>query len=188
MGCFCYDVWYMYDDEDEYEEDDTENDPERLRSDEFNAQRGKDDRAFFDDLAKKEDERHNAMRADMKKRALVLSELDQKLRHKKTELHALEMKIMQEKDAIDFEQKKIYRMTVGMGNGDEASVRAIPILSKDIDKEDDDNGFSVSRAEANIKQMEEEKITLEKTISTMSVTVSEEQRALSQLQHTLLRM
>lgn len=172
----------MYDDE--Y---DDEFDSESDRVEKAEAQRGIDDRAFYDDLAKKEDDRHNAMRADIKKRTLILGELEQKLRHKKTELHALEMRIMQEKDAIDLEQKKIYRTTVGVNDG-EPSVRAIPILSRDIDVPDSDNGFSVARAEATIKQLEEERAVLEKAIGEMSLVVSDEARALSQLQHTLLRM
>lgn len=180
----------MYDDE--YDEDDEESevDPESLRSEEFNTQRGKDDRAFFDDLAKKEDERHNAMRADIKKRSLLLGELQQKLRHKKTELHTLEMKIREEENAIDMAQKKVYRTTVGVSDGSEGggSAEVIPILSRDIGKENSTDEFSVSQAEAHIKQLEEERIALAKVIGEMSVTVSDEERTLSQLQHTLLRM
>lgn len=177
-------MFHMYDnEEDEYE--DEEINVENLRSDEFNAQRGKDDRAFFDDLAKKEDERHNAMRADLKKRTLMLGESQQKLRHKKTELHGLEMRITQEEDAIAYEAQKAYRVNA---TEHDPSAQPIPILSKDIGKEDSNDEFSISRAEATIKQLQEEKLALEKVISEMSVTVSEEERALSQLQHTLLRM
>lgn len=179
----------MYDDEYDEDEEESAGDAEDLRSEEFNTQRGKDDRAFYDDLAKKEDERHNAMRADIKKRSLVLGELEQKLRHKKTELRTLEMKIAEEKNAIDAAEKKVYRTTVGVSDGDErVQAEVIPILSRDIGKESSTDEFSVSRALANIKQLEAEKAALESVISEMAVTVSEEERALSQLQHTLLRM
>ena len=176
----------MYDDEDEY--DDNEFDAERARVGEAEVAHGIEERTFYDDLAKKEDERHNAMRGDIKKHSLILAELEEKLRHKKTALQLLETRITQERSTIEYEaKKKVYRTNEETSDGDEASARAIPILSRDIGMKDDDNGFSVVRALANMRQLEEEKRMLEETIATMSMAVSDEARTLSQLQHTLLR-
>lgn len=181
----------MYDD-DEEDEDDIEdgNSSARLRAEGLAAQRGKDERAYYDDLAKKEDERHNAMRADMKKRLLSLGELRQKLRHKQAELHTIEMSIAEAQDIIDYETKKAYRTDLGVAeiDGGVTLAPSVPILSKDIGAENTNNEYTLSRVQSNIKQLQEEKLALEKVIREMSVVVSDEARALSQLQHTLLRM
>ena len=184
----------MYDDdeEDEYEdeEDTSTQDAETLRREDAAVASGKENRAFYDGLAKDEDNRHNAMRVEMQKRALTLGDLRQKLRHKEAELHTLESKIRIEADRIDYEAKKKYRM----GTDDVAPIaaeevaRPIPILSKDIDPKDGGAEFSIERANASIKQLEEEKIELKKTLSEMNSVISDEARVLSQLQHSLLRI
>ena len=130
------------------------------------TQRGKDERAFYDGLAKKEDERHNAMRADMKKRLLSLGELRQKLRRKQAELHTIEMGIMEAQGIIDFEAKKAYRMDPGAIGADEGltPAPAIPILSKDIGADETNKEYTLSRVQSNIKQLQEEKSALETVI------------------------
>jgi len=184
----------MYDDdeEDEYEdeEDTSAQDAETLRREDAATASGKENRAFYDGLAKEEDNRHNAMRLEMQKRALTLGDLRQKLRHKEAELHTLESKIQIEVGRIDYEAKKVYRLGTDSipETQTEEIVRPIPILSKDIDPEDAGMEFSIERAKANIKQFEEEKVELKKIISEMSSAVSDEARTLSQLQHSLLRM
>lgn len=183
----------MYDDEEEDDDDQGEIglDAETLRREEAEVTRGKETRTFYDDLAKKEDERHNAMRLDMQRRSLAAGELRQKLRNKETEMHALLLKIGIEEDRIDYEKKKAYRS----GGGDaipvgEAAVRSapIPILSKDIDAKDAEQEFSVERAEIHIKQLQGERSELEKVLKEMKDRLNEEERALSQLQHQLVRM
>ncbi len=173
----------MYDDEDDDEEDeiDLERDEETLRRETAESTRGKDERVFYDDLAKKEDERHSAMRRDLAKRSLALGELRQKLRHKKTEIDAIAVKISIEEDRVDFEQKKAYRNT-----GDAQA--AIPILSKDITSDDVSSEFSVERAQAHIKQLQEEKIAEEHLLKEKLVHLHDEERVLSQLEHTIVRM
>lgn len=190
---FCYDVQYMYDDEDddEYEyEQDSAQDLETRRREDAAVASGKENRAFYDGLAKEEDIRHNAMRIEMQKRALKLGELRQKFRHKEAELRALESKIHIEEDRIDFEAKKKYRL--GSHDASEVGVGGvtlpIPILSKDIDPKDSGAEFSIERAQASIKQLKEEEVELKKVLREMNTAVSDEARALSQLQHSLLRM
>lgn len=183
----------MYDDEDDEDDDEGEIgvDAETVRREEAEVAQGKASRAFYDDLAKKEDDRHNAMRLDMQQRALAAGELRQKLRNKETELHALELKIAIEEDRIDYEKKKAYRLGGGetVAPGDE-TVRPtpIPILSKDIEAKDADQEFSVEHAEIRIKQLQGEKLELEKVLREMKERLNEEERALSQLQHQLVRM
>ena len=184
----------MYDDEDddEYEDDEDESmqDAETLRREEAATASGKDERKFYDGLAAQEDAKHNAMRAEMQKRALTLGDLRQKLRHKEAELHTLESKIRTEEERIEYEAKKAYRS--GTGGVAETSPdeipRTIPILLKDIDRDDVGVEFSIERARANMKQLESEKIALDKVIKDMNIAISDEARALSQLQHSLLRM
>ena len=183
----------MYDDEDDDDEDEGEIglDAETVRREEAEVVQGKASRAFYDDLAKKEDDRHNAMRLDMQQRALAAGELRQKLRNKETELHALQLKITIEEDRIDYEKKKAYRLgggeSIATGDGATRSV-PIPILSKDVDAKDADQEFSVEHAEIHIKQLQSEKLELEKVLSGMKEHLNEEERALSQLQHLLVRM
>lgn len=182
---------HMYDDDEEDDEDGEDgNSAALLRSQDLAAQRGKDERAYYDGLAKKEDERHNAMRADMKKRLLMLGELRQKLRRKQAELRAIDMSIAEAQNIIDFEIKKAYRTNLGAVEVDGVAtpLPTISILSKDVGAESTNSEYVLSRAQSNIKQLQEEKLVLEKVIREMSVVISDEARALSQLQHTLLRM
>lgn len=184
----------MYDDEDdEYEDDEEENfaeNAEAARREDAELTRGKDERVFYDGLAKQEDVKHNAMRVEMQKRSLTLGDLRQKLRHKEAELRTLESKIGAEEERIEYEARKAYRA----GTGDVVEVskeeitRPIPILSKDIDKNDVGVEFSIERARANMKQLESEKVELDSVIKNMTIEISDEARALSQLQHSLLRM
>lgn len=184
----------MYDDEDdEYEDDEEENfaaNVEAARREDAEATRGKDERDFYDGLAKQEDVKHNAMRVEMQKRLLSLGELRQKLRHKEAELRTLESKIRVEEERIEYEAKKAYRSGTddALEVSKEEIALPIPILSKDIDKNDVGVEFSIERAKANTKQLEEEKVELGKVIKHMSIEISDEARALSQLQHSLLRM
>ncbi len=183
----------MYDDEDDDEEDeiDVAIDAETSRREEAEVSRGKEDRAFYDGLAKTEDERHNAMRVDMQKRSLAVGELRQKLRHKEAELRVLEMKITMEEDIIDYEKKKKYRsaaLDTPVVPGVPVVAAPIPILTKDIDPKDGDGEFSVERAEAHIKQLHSEKKEFEKGLKEMKDNLNEEERALSQMQHQLMRM
>lgn len=183
-------MFSMYDDEEDEDDVEDANSAALLRSQGLAAQRGKDERAYYDGLAKKEDERHNAMRADMKKRLLMLGELRQKLRRKQAELRAIEMSIADAQNIIDLEIKKTYRTDSGVVGVDGGTIPlpSIPILSKDIGAESANNEYLLSRVQSNIKQLQEEKLVLEKVIKEMSVVVSDEARTLSQLQHSLLRM
>lgn len=193
MAVFCYTV-FMYDDEDgddDEDEIDIAKDAETLRREEAEVSRGKSDRAFYDNLAKTEDERHNAMRVDMQKRSLAVGELRQKLRHKEADMRMLEMKITSEEDIIDYEKKKKYRSGasgVSAIPGEAVAAQPIPILTKDIDPKDGGEEFSVERAEAHIKQLQSEKMEFEKHLREMRENLNEEERALSQLQHQLMRM
>ncbi len=181
----------MYDDEDE-EDEEGELNTEAVRREGAEETRGKDERAFYDDLAKKEDERHNAMRADLRKRSLATGELRQKLRHKQADVDAIAMKIRIEQDRIDYEQKKIYRIHSGdtTSMSDEVPVLPIPILSKDIKTSSTDvsSEFSIERAQMHVKQLETEKEEAEKELKIKLDSLHEEERALSQLEHALMRM
>ena len=90
---------------DEFDEEDEDTElalaaSHRARDEAFH-QRGIEDRAFYDDLAKKEDERHNAMKKDIAQRSLELGELRQKLRHRDTALRTIQNEIAIERDRID---------------------------------------------------------------------------------------
>ncbi|KKU79811.1 MAG: EF hand domain protein [Parcubacteria group bacterium GW2011_GWA2_47_7] len=179
------------DDDDDEDEEEDGTDPETERRADAEVARGKNDRAFYDNLAKEEDARHNAMRVDLQKRSLAVGELRQKLHHKESELRELSMKITIEEDRIDYEKKKAYRRGVGDiadTVGGQTHIESTPILSKDIDPKDIDEEFSVERAEAHIKQMKSEKIELEEVLRDMLEHMHKEERALSQLQHQLIRM
>ena len=189
----------MYDDEDDDDDDldeiDTEINSETLRREDAESVRGIEDRAFYDNLAKKEDERHNEMRKDKQKRTLAVGEMRQKMRHKDAEAKALEMKIRLEEDRIVFEQKKAYRRDAKeiLGGAPVERVQSevkekIPILSRDIDPKDVDEEFSIERAQAHIKQLREQKVELDKVIAQMRAKLSDEERTLSQLEHQVARM
>ncbi len=173
----------MYDDEDDDDEEeiDLEQDAEVVRREGAEEARGKDERAFYDDLAKKEDERHNAMRKDLQKRSLALGELRQKLRHTQVEVDAIAVKISVEEDRIDLERKKVYQHT-----GDTPVL--IPILSKDILPDGASSEFSIERAQAHVKQLQVQKAEAEKELKEKLMYLHEEERALSQLEHTIVRM
>ncbi len=183
----------MYDDEDE---DDDEGeiglDAEASRRDSAEVARGQADRAFSDGLAKQEDDRHNAMRKDIARRALIVGELQQKLRHKQAKLRILEQAIVAEQDIIDYENKKAYRKgaqdvetTASVEHETEAEV--IPILTRDIPQKDNAE-FSIERAEAHVKQLVSEKDDMAKVLGEMTAHLHEEERALSQLNHSIMRM
>lgn len=179
----------MYDD-DEFDDEESEVDPEEVRRDDAEVARGKDERAFYDGLAKAEDERHNAMRKDFAKRSLVAGEMRQKLRHKQQEIDAIAMKIQAEEDLIAFEQKKAYRSAsmnpnISMSDvGEPATV----VSTKDAREKEATAEFSVERALMHVKQLQGEKSALEVELREKLDALHEEERALSQLQHTLLRM
>ena len=194
---FCYD-YRMYDD-DEFDEDEdeisAEKDAETERREVAEGTRGIEDRAFYDDLAKKEDDRHNAMRKDKQKRTLLVGEMRQKLRHKDAEVRTLLQKIQVEEDRIIFEQKKAYRKDakeivdgVVIERPTPPPGEAIPILTKDIDPKYLDEEFSIERAQAHIKQLKEEKVELEKVVAEMRAKLNEDERALSQIEHQIMRM
>ncbi len=155
--------------------------------------RGKEDRAFYDGLAKQEDDRHRAMELDMRKRSLIVGELHGKMRHKETALHALDMSIRIIRERLEYEEKMKYRKAAIAGvlpDGAEEVplvVAPIPILTKDIPKEEADNGFSTERALAEIKELESQKASLRGEIEDMREGISVEERALSQLHHQVMR-
>ena len=181
-------------DDDEDDEQDEAGNAETLRRETAEQARGKEDRSFYDNLAKQEDERHNAMRKDKNHRSLLVGEARQKLRHKDAEVKALGLKIQMEEDRIVFEQKKAYRndATLPSDVATPPLVRlepeVIPILSRDIDPKDMDEEFSIERAQAHIKQLKEQKAELDKVVAEMRAKLSEEERALSQLEHQIMRM
>ena len=177
--------------EDEAEEERQMEQAEAIR--EAGQARAKDDRAFYDGLAKQEDDRHRAMELDMRKRSLAVGELHGKMRHKETELHALDMKLRIINERLEYEAKMKY---IKDANGpapdgtipEEPIVKApIPILTKDIPKEEADNGFSTERALSEIKDLEFQKAELQREIDAMKEGVSVEERALSQIHHQLMR-
>ncbi len=191
----------MYDDDDDDEEDDEdeidlEKDAETLRREGAEGVRGIEDRAFYDNLAKKEDDRHNAMRKDVQKRTLAVQEIRQKVRHQETEVKTFAEKIRVEEERILFEQHKTYRkdaQAISGGVPVEAPAipeqpEVIPILSRDILRSSVDEEFSIERATAHIKQLEEERSTLAKVVVEMRAQLSEEERSLSQLEHQVARM
>lgn len=180
----------MYDDE---EEDDDEGeiglDTEIARRESAEITRGQEDRAFSDGLAKQEDERHNAMRKDIAKRALVVGELQQKLRHKQAELRILEQAIVAEQDIIAYETKKAYRRGAHSPEDEspDTAGEPIPILTRDIPQKDNTE-FSIERAEAHVKQLVSQKDDMAKVLADMAEHLHEEERALSQLNHAIMRM
>ena len=191
MKIICYDD-QMYDDKDD-EEDDDEGEiglgTEMARRESAEIARGQEDRAFSDGLAKQEDDRHNAMRKDIAKRALVVGELQQKLRHKQAELRILEQSVVAEQDIIDYETKKSYRMDAHTREETPLldSVEPIPILTRDIPQKDNTE-FSIERAEAHVKQLISQKDDMAKVLGDMTSHLNEEERALSQLNHKIMRM
>ena len=190
----------MYDD-DEFgdEEDDDEISEAQVAEDDrrvaAEGTRGIEERAFYDDLAKREDEKHNALRKDKQRRTLLVGEARQKLRHKEAEVTALAQKIHIEEDRMALEKKRLYRKNakdIVDGVVVEEPVRAepevIPILSRDIAPNDMDEEFSIERAEIHIKQLGEQKAELEKVVAEMKMKLNEDERALSQIEHQIMRM
>ena len=179
----------MYDDEEDDDEGEIGLDTELARRESAEITRGQEDRAFSDGLAKQEDERHNAMRKDIARRALVVGELQQKLRHKQAELRVLEQAIVAEQDIIDYETKKAYRKGAQTieGEVEESEAEVIPILTRDIPQKDNAE-FSIERAEAHVKQLVSQKDDMAKVLADMAGHLHEEERALSQLNHTIMRM
>ena len=187
----------MYDEDDDDEDEmDFEKDAETLRREGAEGARGIEDRAFYDNLAKKEDDRHNAMRKEIQRRTLAVGEIRQKVRHKEVEVKAFAEKIRMEEERILFEQHKSYRMDAReiLGgqpvNSTPADMKpeTIPILSRDINPNDVDVEFSIERALVHIKQLVEQQSELAKVVAEMRAKLSEEERSLSQLEHQVARM
>lgn len=183
-------------DDDYYDDEDEDADifaasEARQKQEDAQRQRGVEDRAFFDDLAKKEDERHNAMRKDIAHRSLMLGELRQKMRHKDAELRAIKNEIDIERDRIDFETKKAYRRQANQPIDETGAPTSgpIPILTKDIPQSaTGGEEFSVERATVHMKQREDEYAAKKAEADLLQKKIDDEARALSELQHSLLRM
>lgn len=180
----------MYDDEEDDDESSEESDLVISQKEEAAATRGKADRSFFDNLAKDEDARHNAMRADLAKRSLAVGERRQKLKHKESVLHSLESKIIDEQDRIEYETKKAYRESGVLGDDEAANnLSTEPTLSNSSigDEERGSTEFSIERATSHIKQLQSERDELDMELRDLLADLHEEERALSQLQHQLMR-
>ena len=182
-----YDAYRDVDDDDD-EEEELPN-PEDERRDEAEKTRGKDERAFYDGLAKAEDAKHDAMRKDYQKRQLVAGEIRQKLRHEQTAIDAITAKIALERERIDAEQRKKYRADAQNIVTDDTPP---PVVTEgDVnapEKDVDSPEFLIDLATSHIKQLEEEKETLERELKKKLEVLHEEERALSQIQYKLARM
>lgn len=183
----------MYDDEDDDEEE-AELDIETARREGAEVSRGKEERAFYDDLAKKEDERHNAMRADLAKRSIGAGELRQKLRHKQAEIDAIAAKISIEEERIALEGKKAYQ-SGAKEQGVSAPAGDVAIVNTEasetlVNPEElaATAEFSVERAAMHVKQLQAEMRERQQELDKELDSLHEEERALSQLQHAIMRM
>ncbi len=183
------------DDEDEFDDQDEfapQARAEALRKETYDRTRGQEDRAFFDGLAKQEDERHHRARRERDKLLLVIGEARQKLRHKQEELRAIEDKIRMEEDTITLEGKREYRREAKALTLEKEGV--VPVVPTGIESGVEgahavvDSELLVARAMLHVKDLEAKKADLLRVLSDMKSDLSGQERTLSQLEHQVARM
>ena len=185
-----YDAYIDGGDEETFDDENDTTEQEEERREEAERARGKEERAFYDGLAKAEDAKHDAMRKDYQKRSLVAGEMRQKLRHEQMAIDAIALRIAQEQERIDTELQKKYRKEAQVHDGE--VVAPITPPQDDGGEESKDEGasleFSIDLATNHIKQLEDEKASLEREHKKKLDELHEEERALSQIQYKLSRM
>ena len=173
--------------DDDYDDEDYEDDAARVVA-ETERVSGEQDRAYFDNLAKENEDHTRTLKADLNRRVALISEMRQNIHRKEEDLRAVEVQIKSEKARTALlERKEYYKAAVAKGIMVDTEVHTTSTRSNEVPGTHD-SPFVTQTVFVDINELTRTKEVLEEELKQMkeAMSVAERARATIERKITLL--